>query len=107
MAIAKALKVLLIAQLVMMLVALWILFTSNLPGAADLSGLAVLFPLGIFAVLGLVNIVLLIVYIIQLRIRHQQFDRTVGILIVLVIISVPVFYSIEYWLTIRSLQNPV
>jgi hypothetical protein len=85
----KSLKFLLVAQLVMYGLFMAILYATKNSG--NFSGLLAIYPEMAFGVLSIVNLVLILIYVMQVARNKVRFDRFIPIT-VLVIIVLAVFF---------------
>lgn len=92
MKLTKTLKILLAIQLLMFGWAFQIIYFSFHDGVDSFAGLGALLPLGTFALLGVVNLVLIIIYCIQLFNKKLPLDIPVFVLAFLNILLI-VFYD--------------
>ena len=86
------LKALLITQILMFGWAMQILYSAD-----GLDGLVALVPLGIFVLLGLIDIVLFVIYLVKLSYKKLSLDILVLILVAINILLVIFFKSIFIW----------
>src|ERR1700677_3947638 len=88
----KVLKALLVTQLVMYILFMLILYLTN--NADSYSGLLALYPGAIFIILGLVNIILVVIYLVKLARKRLILDRQIPALVVLLIVLTLLYTTI-------------
>lgn len=97
MKLTRTLQILLGLQLVMYMLAVQIAYSASHDDMHDMSGLGVLFPLAIFLLLGVINSVIFIAYIVRYVIKGFSFDIAVAILVFINIVAVALYNTIFNW----------
>lgn len=77
--------------------AIQIMYSASHDGVDSFAGLGALLPLGIFCLLGLIDLILIIVYVVKLSSKKLSLDMLVFILAFINIVLVISYNSLADW----------
>jgi hypothetical protein len=93
----KTLKISLIFQIAMYILALVILYSSSHDGIDSYSGAFALVPLNVFSFLCLVNLILYVIYRVKVSDKKITKDKHITVLVVIVLLAILLYGFLSQW----------
>lgn len=90
----KTLNILLTIQILLYTWAMYIVYSTSRDGIDDLAGLGALVPMAVFVVIGVVNIVLLLIYVIKVKDTKGQKFSVPTLVLTSIIVLLAIFYNV-------------